>query len=110
MSDGSWVEGFNTAVGTYLIGREGSWEFGAVPRFDRTPMGAHFVDACSLARVENVDQELESEYVFDSFDANASRSMMMLSAEVSCACGEYTNVRISREADFTDVVRGVATA
>ena len=109
MSDASWVDGFNTAVGNYLVSNDGNWSW-APDVFNRSAVGEHIVNECSLASVDDVDQSIETVSVVDSFDADASRATAYVSARVTCACGKYERFYIAREADFTDIVRGVATA
>jgi hypothetical protein len=106
MSDApAWVEGFHRAVAEYVVDAcSTSYVLGHGSRL--TELGTH-MQTCSIAEVHDVDQEVEEELVFDTFDPHSSRAFMAVSVVFTCACGEYTRHRLETEASITDIIYSV---
>ena len=101
----AWVEGFHLAVAEYVVEAcSTSYALGYGPR--PTELGTH-MESCSIAEVHDVDQEVEEESVFDTFDPHSSRAFMEVAVVFTCACGRYTRHRLATEASITDIIFSV---
>jgi hypothetical protein len=109
--DASWVPGFQLAVASYLVQqhRVSDQPGTAWPTMIQSPLSIHF-ETCSIAAVKDVQQESEDVGVFDSFDSDASRATSILSAYVTCDCGEYEAVQVSTQAEIQEIIWGVLAA
>lgn len=108
MTDVSWVDGFHKAVALYLLHNDNVDDLFSNISVPSYP-AAHILE-CGIAAVTNVDQEVENVSVFDTFDSNCSRPAAYISAEITCNCGEYEEVRINQEATLGEVMYGVLHA
>ena len=107
-TDITWVDGFQKAVALYLVQND----YVVIPGTFTTASSAlstHIQD-CGFAAVSEIDQEVDTESVFDTFDSNRSRPASYISAKFTCNCGEYTDVTLSREATLGDIMYGVLHA
>lgn len=105
----SWIDGFNKAVGSYLVAQDFVWNLSAQSKV-YNPLGQHIIDGCSVDKIENVSQDIESSYSFDTFDPDSRYPTSYISAEISCACGQFVKARITEEAVITDIIKGVTRA
>jgi hypothetical protein len=109
MSDASWLPGFTTAVGTYLVDRHtvSGGSIFAMPVI--SPLALHFKE-CALVKTEDVEQTSEDVSVFDTFDPDRTYPTSFLGAKVTCKCGEYTKASVSVQGEIQDIIYGVIEA
>jgi len=108
MSDASWIAGFTTAVGAYIVDRhtvdEGLF---TVPTVSH--LALHFQE-CTLVETEDAEQTSEAVPVYDTFDPDRTYPTSFLAAKVTCKCGEYTKAHVSTEGEIQDVISVVIAA
>jgi hypothetical protein len=108
MSDTSWITGFTTAVGTYIVARHTVGEgLFTVPTV--SPLALHFQE-CTLVETEDAEQTSEDVPVYDTYDPDRTHATSFLSAQVTCKCGEYVKARVSAEGEIQDVISIVTEA
>lgn len=102
--DASWYPGFLMTVGTYLV--NGDYEFPMNMHYRKSARSEHF-SKCGIKEVTNFDHDVTEESVFDTFDPNRSRATSIMSAVLTCNCGEYQDERFSVEATMSEIIWSV---
>lgn len=102
--DASWYPGFLKAVGAYLVNSD--YEFPLNMQYRKSARSEHFTE-CGIKEVTNFDHDVTEESVFDTFDPDRSRATSIMSAVLTCNCGEHKDERFSVEATMSEIIWSV---
>ena len=72
----------------------------------RTERSLH-IEKCGISDVWSVYEDIESEYVFNTFDADAQSHNINTSVILSCNCGTYSRDKIQVESDMAELVESM---